>query len=311
MDDFNFIENNEDCEENTRVVNKDPSNIKTLVISGGGPFLMYAFGVLRESHKYEYWNMSNITTLYGTSAGAILSVDLSLLFEIDVIENYIIKRPWQNVFKLNINNILNSFHNCGILDISAMEELFNPLFKCKDLSPDISLLELYEYNHIDLHMYSVELESFELVDFSHSTHPEWRVVDALYASSCLPILFIPFKKDGKMYCDGGLLCNYPLEQCIAKCPNTSEIFGINYDVDETSVSDNYTLLDYFVKMILKMNTYTRLYKNFKTTISLENEIFVKLNSISFYELYLVISDCNARKKLIEDGASKWIEHNSL
>ena len=64
-------------------------------------------------------------------------------------------------------------------------------------------------------------------------------------------------------------------------------------------------------MILKMNTYTRLYKNFKTTISLENEIFVKLNSISFYELYLVISDCNARKKLIEDGASKWIEHNSL
>jgi predicted acylesterase/phospholipase RssA len=104
MDDFNFIEN-EDCEVNTRVVNKQPPNIKTLVISGGGPFLMYAFGVLRESHKSDYWNMSNITSLYGTSAGAILAVALSLHIELDVIENYIIKRPWQNVFKLNRNDL--------------------------------------------------------------------------------------------------------------------------------------------------------------------------------------------------------------
>jgi predicted acylesterase/phospholipase RssA len=310
MDDFNFIENNEGESSNPLLDKKIP-HITSIVISGGGPFLLYAFGILRESHKSHYWNMSNITSLYGTSAGTILAVALSLHIELDVIENYIIKRPWQNVFKLNIQNILNSFHNCGILDISAMEELFNPLFKCKDLSPDISLRELYEYNHIDIHLYSVELESFELVDFSHSTHPDWRVVDALYASSCLPILFIPFKKDGKMYCDGGLLCNYPLEQCIQNSTNTSEIFGINYDVDEECITDNYTLLDYFMKMILKMNTYTRLYKNFKTNISIENEICLKLNSISFYELYLVISDWNARKKLIEDGASKWIEHNSL
>jgi predicted acylesterase/phospholipase RssA len=308
MDDFNFIEN-EDCNlTNDIVLDKKIPNITSLVISGGGPFLMYAFGVLKESHNYGYWNISNIKSLYGTSAGAMLAVTLSLNIELDIVENYIVKRPWQNVFKLNIHNILNSFHNCGILDISAMEELFNPLFKCKDLSPNISLKELYEYNKIDIHLYSVELESFELIDFSHTTHPDWRVIDVLYASSCLPILFMPFKKDGKMYCDGGLLCNYPLEQCIKNSSNTSEIFGISYDVYETQIVENYTLFDYFVKMIFKMNNYTRLYKNFKTNLSIENEISVKLNSLSFYELYLVISERDVRKKLIEQGISKWHEY---
>ena len=306
MDDFNFIENT-DCEISNKPL--DTPNITSIVVSGGGPFLMYAFGILKESNKTSYWNLSNIKSLYGTSAGAILAVAISLNIEWDVLENYIVKRPWQNVFKLNINNILNSFHNCGILDISTLEELFSPLFRCKDLSPNITLKELYDYSNIDIHLYSVELDSFELIDFSHTTHPDWRVIEAIYASACLPILFVPFKKYGKTYCDGGLLCNYPLEQCIEKCQNTSQIFGINYNVYETVIQDdNPTLLDYFVKMILKMNNYARLYKNFKTNISIENEVSLKLNSISFYELYLVISDCNARKKMIDDGVSKWHEY---
>jgi len=308
MDDFNFIEN-KDCDlTNDDVLDKKLPHITTLVISGGGPFLMYAFGILKESNKTEYWNISNIKSLYGTSAGAILSIIISLNIELDIVENYILKRPWQNVFKLNIHNILNSFHNCGILDISVMEDLLNPLFKCKDLSPDISLKELYEYNKIDIHLYSVELESFELIDISHTSHPEWRVVDAIYASACLPILFVPFKKDGKMYCDGGLLCNYPLEQCIQNCSTTSEILGIYCNMDENANQENYTLFDYFVKMIFKMNIYTRLYKNFKTNLSIENEISVKLNSLSFYELYLVISERDVRKKLIDQGVTKWNEY---
>jgi predicted acylesterase/phospholipase RssA len=305
MDDFNFIEN---TESELLIKSNCPPHIRSIVISGGGPFLMYAFGILKESNKTAFWNLSNIKSLYGTSAGAILAVAISLNIDWNTLENYIVKRPWQNVFKLNIHNILNSFHNCGILDISTLEELFDPLFKCKDLSPNISLQELYDYNKIDIHLYSVELESFELIDFSHSTHPNWRVVDAIYASACLPILFIPFKKDGKMYCDGGLLCNYPLEQCIEKYPNISEIFGISYGICESNINDNYTLLDYFAKMIFKMNMCTRIYKNFKTNISIENELSLKLNTISFYELYLVISDCNARKKMIDEGVSKWHEY---
>ena len=63
--------------------------------------------------------------------------------------------------------------------------------------PITSGKEFYEINKIDLHIFSTELNKFETVDFSHKTHPDWRIIDVIYCSSALPIVFSPYMKEDK------------------------------------------------------------------------------------------------------------------
>jgi hypothetical protein len=162
-------------------------------------------------------------------------------------------------------------------------------------------------------MYSTELDSFDMIDISHTTHPDWKVVEAVYASACLPILFAPLSMDGKLYCDGGLLCNYPLQYCYDNCiangGDDKEIFGINYNViSSESNIEKYTLFDYFIKILFKMNSCSILYKNIQNKITIPNEIHVNTKSISFFELYLVITDSNERKRLVDNGMALWHDY---
>jgi predicted acylesterase/phospholipase RssA len=289
------------------------STIKHIVLSGGCSFIITVLGILKESNDAGYWDYSNLKSIYGTSAGAIIGLAISLGISLDILVTYMLKRPWHRVFKLNMNNVLNAFHNCGIVDITPMEDMITPLLKSKDLSVNITMKELYQHTNIDLHLYCVQIDDFDLVDISHTTHPDWKVVDAVYASACLPILFVPLSIHGKLYCDGGLLCNYPINYCYDKCiadgDDINEIFGINYNVvgSETD-TEKYTLFDYFIKIIFKMNACTVSHKNIKNTVSIPNEIHVNTKSISFFQLYLVITESNERKRLVDDGMELWREH---
>jgi predicted acylesterase/phospholipase RssA len=89
--------------------------IKHLVITGGGIAGITAYSILRESHNSGIWNIENIESIYGTSAGAIIGVFIALKYEWAEIDNYIIKRPWENVFKFDVGAVLRSFDSKGIL----------------------------------------------------------------------------------------------------------------------------------------------------------------------------------------------------
>jgi predicted acylesterase/phospholipase RssA len=86
-----------------------PKKIKHIVISGGGTDGFISYGILRESQKYGFWEKDDIESIYGTSIGAIFSIIISLKFDWDTLDDYIIKRPWHTVFTFDMNSILNSF----------------------------------------------------------------------------------------------------------------------------------------------------------------------------------------------------------
>ena len=108
-----------------------------------------------------------------------------------------------------------------------MKEVLTPLLTAKDLSENITLKEYYDYNNIDLHCITVELNSFQKVDLNHNTYPDLSLIKALEMSSAYPILFKPIIENDKCYIDGGLLDNYPINECLEneKCDD-SEILGI-------------------------------------------------------------------------------------
>jgi len=47
-----------------------------------------------------------------------------------------------------------------------VEEILKPLLTAKDLSEDITLQEYYEYNKIDIHCFTVEMNSFKKIDLN-------------------------------------------------------------------------------------------------------------------------------------------------
>jgi NTE family protein len=195
------------------------NKIKHLVISGGGPTGISFYGVLRELNNNGIWKIEDIETMYGTSVGSLLSVILCLNYDWETIDDYLIKRPWQKIFKFNMYTIVDSFQKRGFYSINIFKESFLPLFNGKDISMDITLQEFYDLNGIEIHIFATELNTYELIDFSYKTHPDLKVIEAVYYSCSLPIIFSPILKNESCYCDGGLLLNYPLEKCLENGAN--------------------------------------------------------------------------------------------
>lgn len=276
-----------------------PATIKHLVMAGGGSFGFIGYGALRESQRMGIWNMENIESMYGTSSGAIWLVMISLKFDWEVLDDFFIKRPWQNVFKINFHSIMTAYTECGILKKDVIDESFRPLFKAKDISMDVTMQELYDITGIEVHMFGTEIDVFQLIDFSYKTHPDWKVLDVVYISSCLPVLFTPYKINDKVYCDGGVFSNYPLYHCYKNVENPDEILGIRGKFKDTGEDTGSSLFDYVLSLIMKMKD--RLSVSEKK-ISIKNEVAIESGFVSIYDIYLATSMMEERIQLIQKGA---------
>jgi len=285
--------NNETIEEKTI--------IKHIVMSGGGATGFSYYGILKESNRLKHWDINNIHTIYGTSVGAVLGVVLCLKYDWNTLDDYLIKRPWNNVYKFNMYSLIDSYHKRGLFDIKSMEETLSPLFNGKDISIDITMKEFYELTNIELHMFASELNSYELIDFSYKSHPDWKILEVVYCSACLPVMFSPFIKENKCYCDGGVIKNYPLEACIKNVSNTDEILGIrriNKKGTINTVDEKSSLLDFI--MIL-LNNFSKKMFVLNNDIVLKNEYVVESDPTSILTMHSVLTNVEERIQLIQDG----------
>ena len=85
--------------------------IKHLIISGGGPTIIQTLGSLQYLYETTFIQIDKIESIYATSAGAIIAVIMCLKFEWQTIFDYIIMRPWNEVFPINMSSILDTYIN--------------------------------------------------------------------------------------------------------------------------------------------------------------------------------------------------------
>ena len=275
--------------------------IKHLVISGGGPIMIQILSAIQELENVGYLNINEVESIYGTSAGAILAVIFSLKYDWQTLNDYIIKRPWYDVFPIKVQNILDAYSKKGIFDIKTIEKCFKPLFDAKDISLQITLKEFYELTKVDIHMFVFEINEYKVVDISHTTHPDIPVLKALQMSCALPVLLTPvFLDDDKCYIDGGVGCNYPLSFCIDSGKNPDEILGFKnkYSENKTLITEESTLLDYILNFLFKAISSVQ-YKYIQPTI--KNEVICDAETLSFDMLKDALSNVEVRKQLFEKG----------
>ena len=281
--------------------------IEHLVISGGGQTGLAFYGILRESEQRGFWSVDNIKSIYATSVGSFLAVLIALQYDWPTADNYIINRPWHTIFKVDIYSVMQAFMRRGIFGVDIMEQMLGPLFAGKDIPLGITLGEFYELTGIELYFMTTELNAFELVKVSHLTHSDWRVVDAVYASCTLPILFAPLIRDGKCYIDGGTLCSYPVQACLDDGREPETIFGLKKMVaTRETVSDKSSLFDYL--MVVLKNIMVLL--NGSDAGTIPNEISFVGDHITIDGILAMASSKEQREQNIQMGVDAFAEHKN-
>jgi NTE family protein len=287
--------------------------IEHLVISGGGHHGITMYGLLRESHKSGFWDINNIKTIYCTSVGTIVAIFISLGYPWEDLDEYLLKRPWQNVFKVDIQTLLNAYDNKGVFDKKIIKELIGSLLLGKGFEINSTLIELYEKTNIEMHFIVCELNNLEVINLSYKTHPEWTLIDAVYCSSCLPILFSPVLIEDKCYIDGGIVLNYPLKLCIENIGEEGDndtIFGINMKPTKciNNITSESTMYDYLFILLNKI--FSKASNSNQYTI--KNEIVIQgIPMASVFDIINTLSSYEQRHLLIQRGVDLWEKHKDL
>lgn len=285
--------------------------IKHLVISGGGPTGLLAYGAVSHLAKKDFWKLSDIKSIYGCSIGAYMGVVISLGYEWEWLDDYFIKRPWEKLAASAAMHLTDIYEKKAIINDLFLSGAILPLLRAKELSETITLKELYDYNSIDIHMYSTNINTSILtnVDISHTTHPDLLLITALQMTMAFPLVFKPVCADEACYVDGGLLNNYPLNDCLVqqKC-NCDEILAFKNIYKNLHLTQNITekssIFEFFFTIIRKM----QMTINTDTEQNEENIKYImhcNIDELTRFDKWAeAISSKEMRKEVIENGANQ-------
>jgi len=277
--------------------------IKHIVLAAGGYKGLNILGVLYELSKQKFYDIENIETIYGTSVGSYVGILLCLKIDWEDLLEYFINRPWHKSIKVPL--LTDVFSDKGFIDASIFSISLENLLLSKDLSLNTTFQELYNYSKIELHIFTVEVQDFKLIDISYKTHPNMKIIEGIHQSSSIPYIFKPSWYNHNYYIDGGILNNYPLDKCIKGGANIEEILGIKfiknkvYEIKKITQESN--ILEFSRHLHNKLIDMCRKYiKNDNNDLKNEINIPTKVPT-NIEECLKLIKETESRKEYIEYG----------
>ena len=229
--------------------------IKHLVFSGGSYKILHMIGIIKRLKQINYYKLDDIPIYVRHRKGIILSLLVMLDLDLTIVEDFIIiNKPWEKTLKITTETILNIIYKKGFLNIEFMYNIFANHFKHKNIKLNITLKELYEYIKIEFNIYVFNISKFESEIFNYKTHPDLKVVEAIYMSCSIPFAFRSMKYNGNYYLDGGLEIEYPLNDTVDICENTKEILGIRVSniSENIKMSDDINILSYGIYLFERL-----------------------------------------------------------
>ncbi len=315
----------------TTPTTEEPTVIKHLVISSGGPGGHMMYSVLRTLNLKGIWDFKNIKTIYGSSIGSFISIIIALQYDWQAMDDYLIKRPWEKIYnspsstndsstsssaaaaaaasataaftdaKNKLDYAIRLYSNHGVYGIKEFSEMLRPALQGKDIPVNITFQEFYDRTGKEIHFMVTELNKFQMIDFSYKTHPNHSLVEACYMSCCYPFGFTPIYRDGCCYLDGGIINDYPVNECIRqqKC-NIKEILGVrmHWERKPANLTDKSSLIQFISTFFNQLKT--NLFEN-QVTQAIPNEVVCVSKIFSSQEWLNWMKDENFRRELVLRG----------
>ena len=323
-------------------MNPDPT-IKHLVISSGGPAGHMMYSILRTLNLKGVWDIKDIKSIYGSSIGSFIAIIIALRYEWEVMDDYLIKRPWEKIFvslssssdtssssatsstgvsasssdhtsehantsstkfsdaKNKLDYVFKLYNNHGLYGLKEFTETLRPALQGKDIPINITFQEFYARTGVEVHFMVTELNKFQAIDFSYKTHPTYSVVEACYMSCCYPFGFTPIYRDGCCYIDGGIINDYPVNECIheQKC-GVAEILGVKmlWERKPANLTDKSSVLQFISTFFNQIKA--NLFENRPTT-PIPNEVVCVSKVFASQDWMNWVKDENYRRELVLRG----------
>lgn len=305
--------------------------IKHLVISSGGPAGHMMYSILRTLNLKGVWDFKNIKSIYGSSVGSYIAIILALRYDWQVMDDYLIKRPWEKIFvsasgpanssdttehssstsssssstlsdaKNKLDYVIRLYNNHGLYGMKEFTETLRPALQGKDISVNITFQEFYDRTGVEVHFMVTEMNKFQVIDFSYKTHPTQSLVEACYMSCCYPFGFTPIYRDGCCYIDGGIINDYPVNECFndQKC-NVSEILGVKmlWERKPANLTEKSSVLQFVSTFFNQIKG--NLFEN-RPTKAIPNEVVCVSKVFASQDWMNWVKDENYRRELVLRG----------
>lgn len=243
-----------------------------LVISGGGLKGFSALGALSRLKELEIIESPDIYC--GTSAGACISLLLLIGYSpIDIYE-ILSELDMSKMVVSNIDNILDEV-NIGLNLCEPITYVVGHLIKKKGYSVKTTFLELYNKTKKHLIITGVCLNDSSLHYFSHEKTPDMNILKAITISISIPIIFKPCIYNNKLWVDGGVMNNYPIELFSDKL---NDVIGI-YMGEEYNNIEYFEDVQSYIYQVLRC--IFRGMNYIKLEMYKENTIHIKAKNYSF------------------------------
>jgi len=176
-----------------------------LVLSGGSLRGIAHIGVLKALEEKNY--LKNIKKIVATSAGGLIAAMFVIGYSPSEQEEIFNTLDLKLLKNIKGKKLFDGFGlDTGKKIIVTLEELI----KEKNFDVNLTFEELFNHSKIELYLTTVCVNDRKLIYLSHLTHPKMPVIVGIRMSISIPVIFTPYLYENKLYVDGGMMNNFPV-----------------------------------------------------------------------------------------------------
>jgi NTE family protein len=180
--------------------------IENLALEGGGVWGIAYAGAIEELEKAGV--LGGIKRVAGTSAGSIVALLLALGYGSNDISRIVAQLDFTNF--MDNHSVKQLFSNYGLYQGEFALKLFRSWILEKLGSENATFKELMESGGLELRVFSSNLNTKQLHEFSYRNTPNVPLAKAVRASMSVPLFFTAVEIDDHLFVDGGATFDYPL-----------------------------------------------------------------------------------------------------
>lgn len=238
------MDNQDNDKKNIEYKDKDNNiNKKILVISGGGLKGLAGLGSLKCLLDNDIAKTFEI--MAGSSVGAVICFLYNIGFDPRDIYDVLEQIDFTKLIKyIEPENLL--LDPC--FGISSPEPIIYSIYKLmknKNVNKNITFLQLYEMTKINLIITGTCLNDISLKYFSHTSTPNMKILKALRITISIPFIFRPYQYDGRLWVDGGVMNNFPIDLFNNRL---DDVIGIYMDDIYDNINEIEEIQDYFIRV---------------------------------------------------------------
>ena len=216
---------------------------KILVISGGGLKGLSGLGSLKCLLD------NNITLAFDTLAGSSVGAIICFLYNI----GYGPQDMYDVLEQIDFTQLIKYIEPENLLldpcfGISSPEPIIYSIYKFmknKNINKNITFSQLYAMSKTNLIITGTCLNDITIKYFSHLTTPNMQILKALRISISIPFIFRPYQYDNKLWVDGGVMNNFPIDLFNDRL---KDVIGIYLDDIYETIDEISEIQDYFIRV---------------------------------------------------------------